>query len=118
MDRWIDELARVAGSGLSRRSVSRRLGGGLLGVVALVMLPEQVSAANQTSDCNHYCNDFKHPDKQDCKDTCRACEGGAASMCGLVCCTGRHCNDAGICGGHHGGGEGKAAGHITAPRRR
>jgi hypothetical protein len=47
MDQWIDQLARrAAGNDLSRRTMLRRLGGGMAGALVALLVPKTASAAN------------------------------------------------------------------------
>ena len=79
-----DNLARTLGSSTSRRGVLKVLIGGAVGGLGLTLGRKPV-LANQTSDCEHYCNQYKHPEKQQCADACKKCKGGVEQMCGLTC---------------------------------
>jgi hypothetical protein len=86
MEDQFDRVSKAIASGMSRREVMRLIGAGILGALLGPFGAGEALAANQTSDCNHYCNQFKHPDKQICRDNCRGCAGGVAAMCGPTCC--------------------------------
>jgi hypothetical protein len=81
----IDDLARALASTTSRRGALKVLLGGVAGAFGLRMGHGTALAATQTSDCEHFCNQFGPPQKQQCKDTCKSCPGGVSQMCGLTC---------------------------------
>ena len=56
MGEWLDDLARDLARGLSRRSVLRRMTGGLAAVALATVLPRQAAAA-AACDNSHPCSD-------------------------------------------------------------
>jgi hypothetical protein len=95
--RIFDEVAKSLDADIPRRQALGRLFGIVSGAVAgSLMLGRSGHAANQTSDCNHFCMlHFSDPDdKNTCKGICRNCPS-IGLLCGidddinsLVCCSG------------------------------
>jgi hypothetical protein len=103
-----DDMSKALARGVSRRRALGIMGAAALGALFAGRGSDLALAANQTSDCNHYCDQYRHPDKQTCQDNCRECAGGVAAMCGTVCCgAGTNCVSPGICAS---GGTGSGTG--------
>ena len=104
MGEFIDELARAMASGLPRRELLKRLGGGALGGALLWLVPRGAAAApgdrsHGNSDCAHFCNEVFPPgaERGHCKSEaahgsgpCFKCgpaaPAGHPELCGQACC--------------------------------
>jgi hypothetical protein len=76
MEHWIDDLARAAAGGLSRRTMLRRLAAGLTGGALAALLPT-AARAQQTEACRELCGDHLTGDAR------RRCLADAARGGGL-----------------------------------
>lgn len=113
MERLIDDLARAAAGGLSRRAVLRRLAAGIAGGTLVALLPG-AARAQLSEACRGFClENFTGADRGKCLadaargggGLCQACAGNLANLCrpltgdepGVCCAAGQHCNSEGRC---------------------
>jgi hypothetical protein len=111
MERLIDDLARAAAGGLSRRAVLRRLAAGIAGGALAALLPG-AARAQLTGACREFCLNLTGAARGACLadaarggGLCQACAGNVASLCepisgdgpGVCCAAGQHCNSEGQC---------------------
>jgi len=74
-----DEIAKALAAGASRRTVVRRLFAGIAGVGLTTATGTATGAA--PSDCNVFCADQPGARGAQCRQTCKKCTDGPASLC-------------------------------------
>jgi hypothetical protein len=79
MEHWIDDLARAAAGGLSRREALRRLGAGLAGGVLAALLPGP-ARAQPSEACREFCMENL---TGAARGACLARGGGLCQACAL-----------------------------------
>lgn len=78
-DRQFDEVTRALATGISRRTVLRRLGVGVVGL-GLAAIGRRTSRAAPTA-CAVFCADQPGARGAQCRQTCKACAGGPSAVC-------------------------------------